>query len=56
MKGRDAESLAVVLMQCPALAHLDLHYNYNFGSAGTERLPGVLVQCRELVHLNLSCQ
>jgi len=40
MKGRDAESLAVVLTQCPALAHLDLHYNYNFGSSGTERLPG----------------
>jgi Ran GTPase-activating protein (RanGAP) involved in mRNA processing and transport len=55
MKGQDAERLAEVLTQCPALAHLDLSYNSNFGSAGTERLAGVLGQCRELVHLNLRC-
>ena len=54
MKGQDAERLAEVLTQCPALAHLDLSYNSNFGSAGTERLAGVLGQCRELVHLKLS--
>jgi Ran GTPase-activating protein (RanGAP) involved in mRNA processing and transport len=54
MKGQDAERLAGVLTQCPALAHLDLGRNYNFGSAGAERLAGVLGQCRELVHLNLS--
>ncbi len=53
MKGQDAERLAAVLAQCPALAHLDLSDNYNFGSAGAEKLAGVLGQCRELVHLNL---
>ena len=53
MKGQDAESLAGVLAQCPALAHLDLSGNHNFGSAGAEGLAGVLGQCRELVHLNL---
>jgi Ran GTPase-activating protein (RanGAP) involved in mRNA processing and transport len=54
MKGQDADSLAGVLAQCPALAHLDLSENYNFGAAGAERLAGVLAQCRELVRLNLS--
>jgi hypothetical protein len=54
MEGQDAERLAEVLAQCPALAHLDLSGNTNFGAAGTERLAGVLGQCRELVHLNLS--
>ncbi len=39
--------------QCPALAHLDLSDQQNFGSAGAERLAGVQGQCRELVHLNL---
>jgi Ran GTPase-activating protein (RanGAP) involved in mRNA processing and transport len=53
MKGHDAESLAEVQVQCPALTHLDLNDNHNFGAAGAERLPGVLGQCRELVHLNL---
>jgi hypothetical protein len=53
MKGQDAERLAGVLAQCPALAHLDLSDNYIFGSAGAERFAGVLGQCRELVHLNL---
>jgi len=52
--GQDAEKLAGVLSQCPALAHLDLSGNFAFGAAGTERLAGVLGQCRELVHLNLS--
>jgi hypothetical protein len=54
MKGQDAENLVGVLAQCPALAHINLSGNCNFGSAGTERLAGVLGQCRELVHLNLS--
>ncbi len=54
MEGQDAERLAGVLAQCPALAHLDLIGNYHFGAAGAERLAGVLAQCRELVHLNLS--
>jgi hypothetical protein len=56
MEGQDAERLAEVLAQCPALAHLDLSGNSNFGAAGTERLAGVLGQYRELVHLNLSSQ
>jgi hypothetical protein len=54
MKGQDAERLAGVLAQCPALAHIDLSGNSDFGAAGAERLAGVLGQCRELVHLNLS--
>ncbi len=54
MKGQDAEILAGVLAQCPALAHLDLSGKFNFRAAGAERLAGVLGQCRELVHLNLS--
>jgi Ran GTPase-activating protein (RanGAP) involved in mRNA processing and transport len=54
MIGQDAERLAGVLAQCPALAHLDLSGNSEFGAAGAERLAGVLGQCRELVHLNLS--
>ena len=53
MKGQDAERLAGVLEQCPALAHLDLSLNSDFRAAGAERLAGVLGQCRELVHLNL---
>jgi hypothetical protein len=32
--GQDAERLAEVLAQCPALAHLDLSGNLNFGAAG----------------------
>ena len=56
MKGQDAERLAGVLAQCPALAHLDLSGNSDFGAAESERLAGVLGQCRELVHLNLSGQ
>ena len=54
MKGHDAEKLARVLVQCPALAHLDLSDNSDFGAGGAERLAGVLGQCRELVHLNLN--
>jgi hypothetical protein len=42
MEGKDAERLAKVLAQCPALAYLDLSGNSNFGSAGTERFAGVL--------------
>ena len=53
MEGPDAERLAGLLEQCPALVHLDLRGNYGFGAAGAERLARVLGQCRELVHLNL---
>ena len=51
LKGQDV--LAGVLAQCPALAHLDLGANHNFGAPGAERLAGVLGQCRELVYLDL---
>ncbi len=37
MTGQDAERLAGVLAQCPALAHLDLSSNFDFGAAGAER-------------------
>jgi hypothetical protein len=50
----NAEKLAEVLLQCPALAYLDLSGNYAFGAAGAERLAGVLGKCREMVHLNLT--
>jgi hypothetical protein len=53
MEGQDAERLAGVLAQCPALAHLELSDNYHFGAAGVEWIAGVLGHCRELVHLNL---
>jgi Ran GTPase-activating protein (RanGAP) involved in mRNA processing and transport len=53
MKGHDAERFAGVLAQCPALAHLDLSGNSEFGAAGAERLAGVLAQCTALAHLNL---
>jgi hypothetical protein len=43
-----AESLAGVLGQCAALAHLNL----NFGAAGAESFAGVLPQRRALTHLN----
>jgi hypothetical protein len=52
MTGQDVESLAGVLAQCPALAHLDLSGNY-IGAGGAERLAGVLAQCPALAHLNL---
>ena len=61
MKGQDAESLAGVLGQCPALAHLQcrelVHLNLSgnwIHDAGTESLAGVLGQCAALAHLNLS--
>jgi hypothetical protein len=54
MKGQDAERLAGVLAQCPALAHLDLSGSFNFREAGAQRLAGVLGLYRDLVHLNLS--
>jgi hypothetical protein len=41
MKGQDAERLAGVLAQCPALAHLDLSGNYGFGPGGQR----VLQEC-----------
>jgi hypothetical protein len=44
IKGQDAERLAGVLAQCPALAHLDLIHNYNLRAAGAGRLAGVLAQ------------
>jgi hypothetical protein len=51
IEGQDAERLAEVLAQCPALAHLDLSFNSNFGAGGAERLAGVLGRCRELENL-----
>jgi hypothetical protein len=57
MEGQDAERLAGVLAQCPALAHLDLSgpaWSENIGTGGAERLAAVLGQCTALVHLNLS--
>jgi Ran GTPase-activating protein (RanGAP) involved in mRNA processing and transport len=53
MMGQDVERVAGVLAQCPALTHLDLSDNSNFGAAWAESLAEVLVQCRGLVHLNL---
>jgi Ran GTPase-activating protein (RanGAP) involved in mRNA processing and transport len=50
-----AESLAGVLAQCAALAHLNLSGN-QIGAQGTERLAGVLGQCSALAHLNLRWQ
>ena len=47
-----AESLSGVLVQCTALAHLDLSEN-QIRSAGAHSLAGVLAQCRALAHLNL---
>ena len=47
-----AQSVAVVLGQCPTLAHLDLICN-NIGAEGEERLVGVLGQCAALAHLDL---
>ena len=54
MEEQDAERLAGVLAQCPALAHLDISGSENFGPAGAEWLAGVLGQCASLAHLNLS--
>ena len=53
MKGQDAEWLSGVLVQCPALTHLDFSVNSNFGAVGEERLAGVLGQCAMLAHLDL---
>ena len=50
--GQDAERLAGVLAQCPALAHLDLSTN-DIRAAGAESLARVLGQCAALAHLNL---
>ena len=56
MKGQDAERLAGVLAQCPALAHLDLRGDSDFGAAGAESLARVLGQYASLAHLDLSWQ
>jgi Ran GTPase-activating protein (RanGAP) involved in mRNA processing and transport len=53
MKGQDAESLAGVLGQCPALVQISLFGNA-FGAGGTVMLSEFLGQCTALVHLNLS--
>jgi Ran GTPase-activating protein (RanGAP) involved in mRNA processing and transport len=45
-------SIAGVLAQCAALAHLDLSHN-RIGAAGAESLAGVQGQCAALTHLNL---
>ena len=36
MKGQDTERLAGVLVQCPALTHLDLDGNCSHGDEGRE--------------------
>jgi hypothetical protein len=46
------QSLAVVMGQCPVLAHLDLS-DTCIGQHGTEILADVLGQCAPLAHLNL---
>jgi Ran GTPase-activating protein (RanGAP) involved in mRNA processing and transport len=52
MRRQDAERLARVLEQCPALAHLHLSGN-QIGDAGAESFAEVLAQCAALAHLNL---
>jgi len=53
-KCRGVDWLAGVLVQCPALAHLDL--SGNDLSDGMSKLAKVLPQCTSLAHLNLrSC-
>ncbi len=42
-----------VLVQGPALTHLDLRGNSNFVSSGTESFEGVLTQCTAKDHLDL---
>ncbi len=44
-------SIAGVLAQCAALAHLDLSHN-RIGAVGAESFAGVLGQCAELVFLD----
>ena len=53
MSGQDAERLAGVLAQCPALSELYLNDN-ELGAEGAGRLAGVLPQCPALSYLNLS--
>jgi Ran GTPase-activating protein (RanGAP) involved in mRNA processing and transport len=48
MEEQVAERLAGVLVQCPALAHLDLFDN-EIGAGGAGKL-GVLGQCASLAH------
>ena len=52
-KGHGVDWLAGVLVQCPALAHLDLNYN-QIGPPGARKLAGVLPKCAALVYLDLS--
>ena len=52
--GQDTERLGRVLVQCPALAYLDLSGNSNFVSSGAEIFAGLLTQCTALDHLDLS--
>ncbi len=47
-------SAAGVLVQCPALAYLQLSVNA-IGTEGAESFAGVLAQCTALAHLNLNC-
>jgi hypothetical protein len=53
LKSQDTATLAGVLLQCQALAHLNLCDN-DIGAAGAESLAGALGQCPALAHLNLS--
>ncbi len=53
IQGQDAERLAGVLAECPALTHLDLSWN-KIRADGAGVLAGVLGQCPALAHLDLS--
>ena len=56
LKGQDAR-LAGVLVQCPALAHMDLSGNDNFRDEGTERHRSTWTVCSAgspMSHLDLS--
>ena len=53
MKGQDTVKLAGLLVQCPALEHLDLSGNSDFGAGRVERFAGVMVKCSVMTHLNL---
>jgi Ran GTPase-activating protein (RanGAP) involved in mRNA processing and transport len=54
MSDQDAERLAGVLAQCPALSELYLNDN-QIGDQGAGRLAGVLAQCSALSRIILSC-
>ncbi len=52
MRGHEEEILAVILVQCPELVHLNLSKKF-FGTDGSGSLVGMLTQFPALAHLNL---